>query len=163
MANDMFMKFSNKIDGESIVVGHLKEIEISSWSWGMAQQGTMHTGTGGGAGKVEVHDLTFTHFIDSASNTLMQKCCDGTHIDTADLTVRKAGGAAAVEYFKVHLMQCIVSSVSVGGSSGEDRLSESVTLNFAKFKVEYTPQDAKGGGGASSPVMWNIPANSPKL
>jgi type VI secretion system secreted protein Hcp len=160
MAIDMFMKFSNKIDGESKVTGHIGEIELVSWSWGMTQEGTMHTSTGGGAGKVDVRDLTFTHYIDSASGTLMQKCCDGTHIDTADLTVRKAGGTAAVEYLKIHLLGCIVAGVTTGGASSGDRLTENVTLNFAKFKVEYTPQDGKGAGGASSPVGWDIPANS---
>ena len=40
--------------------------------------------------------------------------------------------------------------LSTGGSGGEDRLTENVTLNFAEFKVEYTPQRADGTGDAAS-------------
>ena len=44
----------------------------------------------------------------------------------------------------------MVTSVSTGGSGGEDRLTENVSLNFAKVKFEYTAavQDgaAKEGG-----------------
>ena len=37
-----------------------------------------------------------------------------------------------------------MSSVSTGGSGGEDRLTENVTLNFAKVKLEYTERRGEG-------------------
>jgi type VI secretion system secreted protein Hcp len=49
--------------------------------------------------------------------------------------------------------------VQTGGSGGEDRLTENVTLNFAKFKYEYKVQTAQGGAGASPNFGWDIPAN----
>ena len=39
----------------------------------------------------------------------------------------------------------LVTSYPTGGGSGEERLTENVTLNFAKVKVEYTTQTEKGG------------------
>ena len=51
------------------------------------------------------------------------------------------------------------SSVSTGGSGGEDRLTENLSLNFAKFKVEYTKQADKGGKDATSTAEWDIPGN----
>jgi type VI secretion system secreted protein Hcp len=44
----------------------------------------------------------------------------------------------------------IVTSVSAGGSDGEERNAENFTLNFGKFKYSYQPQDNKGAkaGGA---------------
>src|SRR5947209_2693352 len=134
MAADMFIKI-DKIEGESQDKKHAKEIEVLSWSWGMAQSGSMHAGTGGGAGKVSVHDLTITKPVDSASHMLLQCCATGKHLANALLTVRKAGGDQQ-EYLKVHLEEVIVSSVSHGGSGGEEKLTEIVTLNFAKFKFE---------------------------
>jgi type VI secretion system secreted protein Hcp len=38
----------------------------------------------------------------------------------------------------------IVTSVSTGGSGGEDRLTENVTLNFATVQVSYQPQATEG-------------------
>jgi len=65
----------------------------------------------------------------------------------------------AISYLIVTLEDVIISSVSNGGSGGEDRLTENVTLNFARVKVDYTAQDAKGGAGAKPKMGWDIPAN----
>ena len=157
MAVDMFIKI-DVIEGESADDTHAGEIDILSWSWGMSQSGTTHEGTGGGAGKVNVQDLSFTHYVDKGSANLIKMCCNGKHIEEAVLTVRKAG-EAALEYMIITMKHGLVSSVSTGGSGGEDRLTENVTLNFAEFKFEYVPQLPDGTGDASVIVGWNIAAN----
>jgi type VI secretion system secreted protein Hcp len=85
-------------------------------------------------------------------------CCSGKHFQEAILVVRKAG-ETALEYMKITMEEGLVSSVSTGGSGGEDRLTENVTLNFAKFKSEYVPQLPDGSGDASVIVGWNIAEN----
>ena len=160
MAVDMFMKIDD-IKGESIDSKHPNEIQVLSWSWGMSQSGTTHTGPGGGAGKVNVHDLTFTKYVDTATPNLIKYCCSGKHFVQALLTIRKAGDNP-LEYLKIKVSDLLISSLSTGGTGSEDRITESVTLNFAKFEVDYTPQTAKGTGGAAIPVTWNIPGNSEK-
>jgi len=161
MAVDMFMKLS-AIEGESRDKKHPKEIDVLAWSWGMSQSGTTHTGGGGGAGKVNVQDLSITKYVDGASNALLLACCKGTHIDEALLTVRKAGDHP-LEYIKLTLKEVIVSSVSTGGSGGEDRLTENVSLNFASYKFEYQPQDAKGAAaGGPKIAAFNIAENNPE-
>ena len=130
MAVDMFIKIEG-IDGEAQDANHKDEIDVLAWSWGASQSGTTHMGSGGGGGKVNIQDLSFTHYVDSASHLLLQRCFDGLHIPEATLTVRKAGGAEPLEYIIIKLEDIIVSSVSTGGSGGEDRLTENVTLNFA--------------------------------
>jgi len=76
------------------------------------------------------------------------------------LTVRKAG-ENPVEYLKIKLTEVLVSSVSTGGSGGEDRLTENVTLNFAKVAVDYTGQDEKGKAKSPAQSMtWDIPGNT---
>jgi type VI secretion system secreted protein Hcp len=86
-------------------------------------------------------------------------CCNGKHFKSALLTVRKAGGAE-VEYLKIKLSDILISAVSTGGSGGEDRLTENVTLNFGKFEVTYTGQDKEGKGGAAITTTWNILGNA---
>ena len=66
MAVDMFMKIDT-IDGESKDKKHTKEIDVLSWSWGLSNSGSAHTGGGAGAGKVNGQDLSFTKYVDSAS------------------------------------------------------------------------------------------------
>jgi len=148
MAMDMFLKL-DKIKGESVADGHTDEIDLLSYSWGMSQSGSMHTATGGGVAKVNVNDIVFTHMVDASSPALAQACCKGTHLDSAVLTLQKAGGDK-LAYLTVTMNDVLVTQVSHGSSTGDERISESFSLNFAKFKVSYQPQDAKGAkkGGA---------------
>jgi type VI secretion system secreted protein Hcp len=155
----MFIKIGD-IKGESKDGTHKESIDILAWSWGLSQSGTFSQGGGGGAGKVNVQDISLTKYVDSSSTALMLAACKGTHIKQATLTVRKAGDKP-LEYIKITLDSVLVSSLSTGGSGGEDRLTENVSLNFAKFKVEYTTQADTGGKGVTSTAAWDITANKP--
>jgi type VI secretion system secreted protein Hcp len=157
MAVDFLLKIDG-VDGESQIKDHEKEIDVLDWSWGMSKSGTMHMGGGGGAGKVNVHDIALTKHIDKATPTLMKMCCNGKHIKEALLVTRKAG-EQALDYLKIKMSDCLVTSVNTGGSGGEDRLKESVTLNFAKMEVGYTPQKPDGSGDAEITINWNIEKN----
>ena len=90
MAVDMFIKIG-ALGGESKDKAHKGEIDVLAWSWGVSQSGSMHSGGGGGSGKVNVQDLSFTKWQDAASCELIKAACKGTHIPEALLTVRKAG------------------------------------------------------------------------
>ena len=74
------------------------------------------------------------------------------------MTVRKAGDKP-LEYIKITMSDAIVTSVSSGGSGGEDRLTENVTLNFARFKYEYTPQKDTGAADVIVQFGFDIVAN----
>jgi type VI secretion system secreted protein Hcp len=158
MAVDMFMKIG-ALKGESADSKHKGEIDVLAWSWGMSNSGTAHVGGGAGAGKVNVQDLSFTKWLDMSSPDLMLACCNGKHFDKATLVVRKAG-EDALEYLKVEMTEVMITSVSTGGSGGEDRLTENVTLNFAKVKVDYKEQSKTGGAAATPSMGWDIAGNA---
>jgi type VI secretion system secreted protein Hcp len=155
MAVDMFMKIGD-IKGEaSDPAGPYADcIGVVSWTWGMTQTGSAGlTGPGTGTAKANVHDLSFTKYVDFATPNLMTYCCQGTPIATALLTCRKAGqkeGQPPLEYLKIELKDCMVSSVSVGGGGQEERLTEHVTINFHSYAVEYTKQGKNNMPGGSS-------------
>ena len=158
MALDIFIKIDG-IKGESKDKTYKGEIDVLAWSWGMSQSGSFHTGGGGGAGKANFQDLSFTKWIDKSSPLLQLHCANGKHIAKAELFVRKAG-ETPLEYLIITMEKIIVSSVSTGGSGGEDKLTENITLNFAKVKVEYQEQNEKGGKeGGKIPFTWDIEAN----
>lgn len=163
MASDMFMKIDD-LKGDAIDAAkknpHAGEIKVISFHWGMSQQGSSHLGAGSGTGRADVQDLSFTHYIDSASPNLMKFCCSGKHFKEAMLTVRKAGGDA-VEYLKISLKDVSVSGVTTGAPGPGDLLTETISLHFAKFSVEYTPQEGagSGSGAASIKATWNVVGN----
>ena len=138
MAVDMFLKIQG-IPGESSDSKHKDEIDILSFQWGVSQVGAEF----GGAGKVSVQDFSFTHVLDKASPKLFLACVTGEHIKEAMLTVRKAvADRDQLEYLKYGLSDILVTKVEQAGSS--DPPMESVSLNFIKFEIMYTPVDATG-------------------
>jgi type VI secretion system secreted protein Hcp len=158
MAVDMFIKIG-ALKGEAQDHKHKDEIDVWSWSWGATQSASAHVGGGLGSGKVQVHDLSFTKNTDKSSPDLMLACCNGKHFDKAVLINRKAG-ENPLEYLTITMENVIIANISAGGSNNEDRLTENVTLNFSKVKVEYKEQTKTGGAGASPHMGWDIAANT---
>ena len=158
MAQDIFLKI-NGIDGESEDASHKDEIEVLSWSWNVSQQSSMHAGSGGGAGRATVEDLTFEHLVDRATPNLTQYCLTGKHIDESKLVVRKAGGNP-LEYIKFTMNDVLVTSVSPSGvSASEQRPREVVRLSFSRMKQEYVVQNAQGGSGGAITATFDIKKN----
>src|SRR5262245_15246824 len=153
MAVDMFLKLEG-IKGESKKDGHKDEIDIYSYSWGLSQTGTFGTGGGGGAGKVNVHDISVTKQCDKSTASLMLHCCNGKHIKSGVITVRKAG-EKPLEYYIIKLTDVLVTGYQVSGS-GADLLHESLTINFNKFEIKYMEQKPDGSGVAGGDMSWDV-------
>ncbi len=139
MAVDMFLRLDG-IKGESQDAKHKDEIQIESFSWGMSQAGAF--GTGGGTGRVSVHDISITKRIDKSTPLLMLSCANGKHILTGLITVRKAGDKP-VEYLKIKLEDILISSVQMAGKSNGTP-SDAVGLDFKKMYFSYYQQLADG-------------------
>ena len=158
MAADIFLKIKD-IEGESLDDKHKNEIDILSWSWGASNSGSAHMGAGSGAGRANFQDISFTKYVDAASTKLVAAVAKGVHIGDSLLTVRKAGGDSPLEYLKISLTNVFVTSYSTGGSGGSELQTETISLNFQKFKIEYFKQDEKGAGKPSGQYGHDIAAN----
>lgn len=161
MAVDMFLELPAPIKGETVDKTYKSKnaIDVLAWSWGMSNSGTFHQGSGGGSGKANVQDISVTKYVDKASAELMNACLTGAHLANATLTVRKAGGTP-LEYIQITMTEVLITSVTTGGSGGEDRLTENISLNFAKVKFVYKMQNEKGGQEVGGQVSYDIAANT---
>jgi type VI secretion system secreted protein Hcp len=160
MAVDLHIKIDT-IPGNSEIKGFEGQIQLETFQWNMHQTTSFGHSSGGGAGKVNMGDLQFTHHVDKATPKLMIACCTGAHIKDAVLTCRKAGGESAVDFLKIELKDVIVSSVSPQGSNHGDTPTESVSLAFSEYKVEYQEQDNKGAKkGGPVIVGYSVQKNS---
>jgi type VI secretion system secreted protein Hcp len=157
MASDMFLMLEG-IKGESSDKAHKGEIDIESFSWGLAQTGSGHTGGGQGTGKVDISDIQISKLVDKASPSLMLACANGKHIPKGKLTVRKAG-ENPLDYLTIDLENVFVSSYQAGGSEHGERPTESIALNFVKVKVEYWTQSDKGAKGENANFSWDVAQN----
>jgi type VI secretion system secreted protein Hcp len=161
MALDMFLLVTGpQVKGETADKDSATKdaIDVLAWSWGASQSGTTHMGGGGGAGKASFQDFSFTKYVDTATGALLTGLAKGTHFQKIELLVRKSGEGQK-PYMKITMSEAMVTSLSTGGSGGEDRLTENVTLNFAKVKVEYFKQDNKGVLATAGAFGWNIAGN----
>jgi type VI secretion system secreted protein Hcp len=154
MATDMFLKVKG-IEGESQDDKHVKEIDVLSFSWGAVQQGTGSLGPGSSAGKAVIHDLSVVKYLDKASPLLFSHLAKGKHIDEIVLTARKSGGDK-LEHTVITMNQCLISSINITGADNTDRVQETIDINFAKVKVDYTPQKADGSGDAKITATWDV-------
>jgi len=157
MAVDFFLEIDG-IKGESKDATHGEQIDLLNWGWGLSQSASFHFGGGGGSGKVAFQDLHFVKRTDLATPPLMLACANGDHIKKATLYCRKAG-KTPLEYIVIEMEKIIVSSLSQGGSNGEDVLTESCSFNFAKCSLKYVKQSDTGGEDTSKTFKWDIEAN----
>lgn len=151
-ADEIFVQIGD-IRGESNAKGYESAIQASSWSWGMSQAGTMHVAAGGGAGKADMQDLVFTHFVDMSSPALMQLCASGRSIDKARVSIRQPGMAGP--YMVIDMEGVLVTSIDSSGAQASGRAVEQVSLNFAKVKVSYS----RDGQRPNSLFGWDIAQN----
>lgn len=160
------------VKGESQVAGFEDQIDVLNWDWAMTQTGTAHLGSGSGAGRVSVQDMSIVKYVDSATHALMRACCNGKHFPKAKLTVRKSGGEP-MPYLEITMEQVMVTKVStgvinvpVGGDEIDpsaalvnERQTENISLNFASVTVDYTPQSEKGSKAAKKTMKYDIAKN----
>jgi type VI secretion system secreted protein Hcp len=158
MAIDMFLDIEGEISGEAQDSAHKGTIDVLAWSWGISSSGSFHAGGGGGSGKANFQDISITKWVDLSSNKLQLFCANGDHFKEATLIIRKAG-KKPLEYVSIKMKKVLITSVSTGGSGGEDRLTENVTLNFAQVEYVYKEQKPDGSGGPDQPFKWDIAAN----
>ena len=160
MAVDMFLKIDGApYAGESADKKHKGEIDVMSFSWGESNSGSAGYGGGAGSGKVNMQDFNFTMRTCKASPNLALACATGEHIKEATLTVRKAGKEQQ-DFLIVKFTDLLVSSYQVSGGAGEELPMESISLNFGKIEVSYSPQKADGTLDAAVKMNYNVQENA---
>lgn len=157
-AADYFLKLDD-IEGETTDEKHANEIEVYSFSFGATQTGATTGGGGGGAGKVSFSDLSITKPLDKSSPKLYLACAQGKHIPKAVLYGRKSGDDKGTDYYVITLSDVLISSVQTSGAGGDDRPTESLSLNFTKIEFSYARQKPDGSYEPPIQTGWDIAQN----
>ena len=162
MATNMYIKFEEPaIEGGSTAAEHAKELEVLSWSHGFSQP-TSPTRSTAGAGTVEQanhSNLTFTKYLDSATNTLLKYCWSGKQIGKATLSCFRSSGAEdnkPVEYLKVIMEHVVIANYSVSGGAGDVPV-ENVALDYGIIQYNYINQkEADGSADGNKPAKHDL-------
>lgn len=156
-AIDIYGRFTG-IDGESIAKGHEKWIDVSSYSWGAANSGSLGAGGGGGAGKVSFADFSFTKNFDKATPAMFLNLANGKVMDQALFDVVTAG-AKPETFLQYKFDDVLLTSYSVSGASGGAVPSESWSFAFGRIEMTYREQRNDGSFGAPISVFWDVKRN----
>jgi type VI secretion system secreted protein Hcp len=150
MATDIFAKIGD-IKGESADAKHKDEIEVLSFSWGVANSGGLEFGTGGSAGgdlPGSDHRSQHRQGDAEASRSLRHRHTPEGRDDHAS-----QGRQGFVKMNDV-----IITAVAHGGTTAQPA-SETVTLAFAKVDFEYKPQKPDGSLDAGIHFKYDLKAN----
>ena len=149
----IYMKIDS-IPGESQSSKHKDEIEVSSFQWGLSRPVDLTTGQT--TGKVKFNEFTIKKTIDKASPLFFQAAAEGTHIKTVIVYLNR-GGAQQQDYMTITLSDVLVSGYSL--SSGGDNPTESISFNYTKIEMSYSPAKPDGTLGAPIKAGWDVKSN----
>jgi type VI secretion system secreted protein Hcp len=135
----------DNIQGESILSGHVNEIDILSYSNGISSCNQVSSGsTKTSSCKPIASEMSFMMVLNRATMQLKSAITTGKIIPSADFTYIFLGGATPFEYYKVHMENINVVSVQESGSS--EKPTVSLSLAFSRIAWKYTMQDPNTGG-----------------
>ncbi len=153
----IYWKPETAAKGDATEKNHKDWIKLDSISFGSGR--TVKTPTGRVADRQadtgQVSEITITKDMDTSSMKLFKATCVGTG-EKMELHVTRAGALAGGEeivYLKYTLENALVTSYSFNSTGGQP--TETLTLNFTKITMAYTPQDAAAKGTGDIPVTFD--------
>lgn len=140
-------KKQGALKGECELPGHVDEITVFTWKWGVSSP--TFAGTGQAAGR-RVHDmLLIDKGVDRSSTMLLNALATNEELKSVTLSLRKAG-TDAEDFFTITLERARVAACHIV-SDEDGGLLEHVGFAFQKIAVQYFPQQRSGQrGGAFS-------------
>lgn len=157
---DVIMLSITDVPGTSQITGYEAQIEVLSYSHGVSQQVTGDvTNTERTSGRPMHQDFHLTKYLDKATPLLNQKCCEATNLGQVIVTIGRNDAGSVIPLIIYTMEDCIISSVSVGGGGG-DKPVESLSLNYASIKWDYTAQAEESGESGTVSGGWDVSANA---
>ena len=151
----IFLKYGD-IKGETTQLTHKDWIEVSSFQFGVGRG--IASGVGGGskreASAPSVSEIVVTKTFDISSPLLLKDAVGGKAVTAKIELTQTDDSGKHVSFQKYILTNALISGYSV--SSGGDRPSESISLNFTKFDSEYLNIDDKFEGKTTGHVIYDI-------
>jgi type VI secretion system secreted protein Hcp len=143
----IYMKFGD-IKGLVETEGFKDWVELNSFQWGAGRGVGSATGSSKEreASAPSISEITVTKVFDEASNKLLLDALAGELNSKVEIKFTVTTKNQTDTFLAYELTNCGISGYSI--SSGGDRPSESLSLNFTKITTTY---NARESAGKSSP------------
>ncbi|MEZ5666432.1 MAG: type VI secretion system tube protein Hcp [Alphaproteobacteria bacterium] len=153
----IYMKLGDKIKGNVTAEGFKDQIELHSLQWGVGRGISTPVGSSANreASAPSISEVTVSKELDNASAQLFTEATTGKADQglKCEITIVKTGDKLE-EIAKFTLENTMISGYSL--SSGGDRPSESLSLNFTKVEYKVTPTQPDGKAGDPVTSSFNL-------
>jgi type VI secretion system secreted protein Hcp len=150
----IYLKYEG-IDGEATQENHKKWIDIGSLQFGVGRGISTPSGSTANreASEPSISEVVVTKQLDSSSSKLFVESCTGAAGKKVEIHLVSTGspGNTYVEYI---LHNALISGYSV--STGGDRPSESISINFTKIEYKHIPYDQANKAGTPVTVSYDL-------
>ncbi len=142
--------------GDVTAMGHEDWIECSSMQWGVGRGITTSTGSSQEreSSATTVSDVTLTKVMDKCTPQIFKEACVGT-AKKVNIDLIQTGGTQLDTYMTYELTNSLISGYSVS-SCIVGKPEESVSFNFTKVEMKYTPYDNEHNAGSPVPAFYDI-------
>lgn len=151
----IFLKYGS-VKGETTQSAHKEWIEVHSLQFGVGRG--ISSGVGGGskreASAPSVSEIVLSKTFDISSPLLLKEAIGGKAVEAKIELTQTDNSGKHVAYQKYILTNTLISGYSI--SSGGDRPSESLSLNFTKIDSEYLNIDDKFNSKTTGHVIYDI-------
>ncbi|HEY0006427.1 MAG TPA: type VI secretion system tube protein Hcp [Pyrinomonadaceae bacterium] len=156
----LLMKMTPDIPGTSTVKDFTSQIELLSFSHGVAMQITGDlSNTERTSGKPNHQDFTVTKYLDQSSPKFNEACCKGDNFTEVKITVGRNDKGAMLPLIVYTLKNVVISSVSIGGGGG-DKPVETLTMNYNHITWDFHTQKAEGSELGHVDTKWDLAKNT---
>jgi type VI secretion system secreted protein Hcp len=119
----------NPIKGESKVPGHVDEIDVHAWSWGV---------TAPAGSKLDILNMSIKKSYDLASPPLLNNTARNAMLRQGVLTVIDQQGG---DFLAVTLKRVAVESIGIVEEPNQYPPAESIALRFDEIELKYKGED----------------------
>ena len=141
----------DSIKGEATSPGHEGEIAVLSLSFGGSSTSTFLN-----PGKSNLQDIGITKYTDQSTPDLMSRLLTGSPLSTARIEFVETITQKEFPVVTFDLKEVLVTSHASGGTNDQNRLTESLTLNFEQISFETFSYAMDGGQTANSIMTWDV-------
>lgn len=146
------------INGNVTTAGHEKWIQLESMQFGVGR-GITSAGIGQEtnreASTVSISEIQITKIMDETSPSLFIEACIGKG-KTVKIHFMRTGDQVQ-SFMEYTLNKVLISSYSME-TSGEGHPNESLSLNFDKIEMKYTPYDDQNQPKSPVPAGYDLVA-----
>ena len=150
-----------KIKGNATAEGHKEWIVLDSMQWGVGRAVNTVVGKGEDreASTPSVSEVTVSKVTDKSSGGLFKLALTSPKGEEIQIHICNTTNDKIDTIIEMKLSNSLVSGYSV--SSGGDRPSESISINFTKLEYAYTAEGSDNTAGGPDRVAYDVALGKP--